>query len=245
LNVVGIVCALRAEARHLGPTKRRQAPLAVLADGTLLAVNGMGAGAAAAGARALIDAGAGALVSFGLAGGLDPALAPGAILLPRAVFTGDGAPIATARAWCERLETALNPRSPVAHGALLTSTHAIATVAAKDALFRATGAVAVDMESYAIGQVAQAHRIPFLAVRVIVDGAGDRLPRPVAAAADGSGSLSLWRLLGALARAPSELASLLRLARRYRAASRSLAVVARARSLAPPVFGAGPGAAGL
>src|SRR5208282_1432981 len=59
-NVVGIVCALKAEARHLGPTQRREHPLTVRADGTLLAVNGMGSPAAAAGAHALIKAGAGA-----------------------------------------------------------------------------------------------------------------------------------------------------------------------------------------
>ena len=117
-------------------------------------------------------------------------------------------------------------------------------MAAKGALFRATGALAVDMESYAVAEVARAQGLPFLAVRVIVDGAGDGLPRPVAAVADGAGPLNVWRLIGAMARAPSDLAPLLRLARRYRAASRSLAAVARAGSLAPRVFGAGPDASG-
>jgi adenosylhomocysteine nucleosidase len=234
-HVVGIVCALAAEARHLGPTQRRRAPLSVLSDGTLLAVNGMGGAAAAAGARTLIDAGADALVSWGMAGGLDPALHAGAILLPSEVVQQDRAPIATASAWRERLEQALGAHAPVAHGRLLTDAHAIASVETKGALFRATGAAAVDMESYAIGELACAEGLPFLAVRVIVDGAADRLPRPVAAAADAAGQLSIWRLIGALARAPSEFAPLLRLARRYQAASRSLAAVARAGPLADAI----------
>jgi hopanoid-associated phosphorylase len=232
LSVVGIVCALQAEARHLGPMQRRQAPLAVRADGTLLAVTGMGCAAARSGARALIDAGADALMSFGLAGGLDPALAAGAILLPAEVLMGDGAPVATAAAWRERLRRSLHEHAPVAHGALLTSARAIASTESKAAVFRDTGAVAADMESYAIAQVAHAHGLPFLAVRVIVDGAGDSLPRSVADAADGGGALRIWRLIGALARAPSDLGPLLRLARRYRAASRSLAAIARADALA-------------
>lgn len=231
-HVVGIFCALAAEARHLGPRRQREAPLAVLADGTLLAVNGMGCAAAAAGARALIDAGADALVSWGMAGGLDPALGAGAILLPSEILAPTRAPIATARPWRERLEEALGAEAPVAHGRLLTAAHAIATIEDKDALFRATGAAAVDMESYAIAELASAQGLPFLAVRVIVDGAADRLPRPVAAAADAAGHLRIWRLIGALARTPSEFAPLLRLARRYQAASRSLAAVARAGSLA-------------
>ncbi len=39
-----------------------------------------------------------------------------------------------------------------------------------------TGAVGVDMESAAIGEVAQEHGVPFLIVRAISDGAHDDLP---------------------------------------------------------------------
>lgn len=232
MNVVGIVCALRAEARPLGPARRRHPPLAVLADGTLLAVNGMGIAAAAAAARALLDAGAGALVSFGLAGGLDPALRPGAILLPSEILAPSRAPIATSCAWRERLQRALGGQAPVVHGRLLTRDDAIASIEAKSVLFRDTGAAAVDMESYAIGEAARAAGLPFLVVRVIVDGALDRLPAAVAAAANAAGALRLWPLIGSLARTPSDLGSLLRLGRRYWRARRSLAVVARCGSLA-------------
>jgi adenosylhomocysteine nucleosidase len=236
LNVVGIVCALASEAHHLGPATSRHDPLACLADGTLLAVSGMGGSAAARAAGALIAAGATALSSFGLAGGLDPALAAGAIFLPSEVIGPDGPGIATAGHWCERLGAALVAHGPLAHGTLLSSPRAIGSVAEKAALFRATGALAVDMESYAVAQLAGAHRLPFIAVRVIVDGAGDVLPRAVAAAADQSGHLQLWRLIGALARSPAQLPPLLRLARRYRVASRSLSAVARAGSWAPHAF---------
>ena len=42
------------------------------------------------GARSLIEAGATALASWGMAGGLDPALSAGAILLPSEVLGPDG-----------------------------------------------------------------------------------------------------------------------------------------------------------
>jgi hopanoid-associated phosphorylase len=200
----------------------------------------MGCAAAELGARALLDAGAGALASWGMAGGLDPALAAGTILLPEAVIGVDGGSIATAQHWRERLESALRASHPVARGSLLTSVRAIASVADKAALFRDTGAAAVDMESLAVARVARSRALPFIAVRVIVDGAADALPRAVTNAADSAGHLQLWRLIGALALAPADLAPLLRLARRYRAASRSLAAVARAGSLAPHAFAAAP-----
>jgi adenosylhomocysteine nucleosidase len=236
LKRVGIVCALAVEARHLGPTTPRPEALASLADGTLLAVSGMGGSAAGLSARALIEAGASALASFGLAGGLDPALAAGAIFLPSEVLAPNGAPIATARPWRERLSVALAAHRPLAQGRLLSCPRAIATVAQKAALFRETGAAAVDMESLAVAEVATAQQLPFIAVRVIVDSAQDTLPPSVSAAADSAGSLQLWRLIGALACSPAQLAPLIRLARRYRLASRSLAVVARVGSLAAHAF---------
>jgi adenosylhomocysteine nucleosidase len=240
LSRVGIVCALAAEARHLGPATSRKGSVATLADGTLLAVSGMGCAAAEAAAGSLLDAGATALASWGMAGGLDPALAAGAVFLPHAVITIDGISIATARYWRERLDAALSARQPVARGTLLTSTRAIASVAQKAALHRDTGAAAVDMESAAVARVAAARQLPFIAVRVIVDGASDVLPRAVTAAADSAGQLQLWRLIGALALVPGDLAPLIRLARRYRAASRSLAALARVGTLPPHAFAAAP-----
>jgi hypothetical protein len=71
-----------------------------------------------------------------------------------------------------------------------------------------------------------------MAVRVIVDTAADMLPHAVVAASQG-GRVRIWRLLGGLALAPVEFAPLIRLARRYRTASRSLAAVGRAVLLTP------------
>jgi hopanoid-associated phosphorylase len=235
-QVAGIVCALAAEARALRPITRPGAPCAVLADGSLLIVSGMGAAAAAAGARVLIGAGATALASFGLAGGLDASLRAGAICLPCEVVGPDGKGVTTTAHWRVRVESALLARYPVASGKLLSTDRAIASIDEKAALHRSTAAVAVDMESLAIAQVASTHGLPFIAIRVIVDSAADNLPRAVAAAADKTGQLNIWRLLGALARAPAELAPLLRLGSRYRAASRSLSAVAGAGAWARQAF---------
>jgi adenosylhomocysteine nucleosidase len=232
LNGVGVVCALASEARHLGPISQQE-PIQSLPDGTLVAVTGMGPRAASAGAAALIEAGCTALASFGLAGGLDPDLEAGAVLLPAEVIGTDSQRVVTHEEWRRRVAVAVATHAPVRSGSLITTPHAIASVADKADLFRTTGAAAVDMESLAVGEVASRHGLPFIAVRVIVDSAGDVLPRAVTAAADKQGRLQIWRLIGALTLAPRELAPLIRLARRYRAANRSLAAIARTGSLAP------------
>jgi nucleoside phosphorylase len=195
----------------------------------------MGEAAASRGAAALIAAGASALASFGMAGGLDPTLSAGAILLPGEVIGPDGRRVATEASWRERLGRAIDAQTSCS---LLTMPRAIASVADKASLFRRTGAAAVDMESLAVGEMAYRHQLPFVAVRVVVDSAEDALPRAVMAATDKDGRLQIGRLMSALARAPQELAPLIRLARRYRAANRSLAAIARTGSL-----GVAPGAA--
>jgi adenosylhomocysteine nucleosidase len=167
-----------------------------------------------------------------MAGGLDPTLAPGTVLLPSEVVGVDGRAELTAAAWRERLTAAIGATTAVAAGRLLTSARAIGSVADKARLFHETSARAVDMESLAVAQVAREAQVPFIAVRVIVDSAADVLPKLVTDAADREGHLHIWRLIGALALAPGELAPLIRLAQRYRAANRSLAAVAYTGSLA-------------
>jgi hopanoid-associated phosphorylase len=225
---VGVVAALEAEARTLGPAVRRRDGLLFLSDGALLAVSGMGTALAAAAARNLIDAGASVLMSFGLAGGLDPLLRAGTVVLPTEVISRDGARFSTSRAWREQLCAAIARQRPVAAGALLTSPQPIGAVAEKARAFRETGAVAVDMESMGVAEVSAAHNLPFIAVRVIVDTAADVLPRAVVSASH-EGQVNIRRLIGGLVVAPLDLIGLIHLARAYRAATRSLAAVAGAR----------------
>jgi adenosylhomocysteine nucleosidase len=228
-RLLGVVAALAVEARTLGPAAQRTDGLAALGDGALLAVSGMGASLAAIAARNLVAAGASRLLSFGLAGGLDPRLRAGVVVLPSEVISRAGPRFATAQPWCAQLRRALGDRGPVTAGSLLGSDAPIHSVADKARAFRETGAVAVDMESLAIAEVAAAHRLPFVAARVIVDTAADVLPRAVVAAG-GAGQVDMRRLIVALAAAPFDWLALLRLAVRYRAATRSLLAVAAARA---------------
>jgi adenosylhomocysteine nucleosidase len=224
----GVVAALAAEARALGPIRRGGAKtpsdFRQLEDGTLLAVSGIGSPAARAAARALVSAQVSALMSFGLAGALDPNLAAGAIILPGELISPDGARFVTCKAWRERIAASLGSGSAVRTDTLLTSVRAIETPREKAAAFRDTGAAAVDMESAAVAEVAAAHSLPFIAVRVIVDTAGDALP-PSVIAASRAGRVEMGRLIAALVATPREVAALIRLARRYRTAMRALALV--------------------
>ena len=230
MSVTGIVAALTAEARTLGPAQPARSQPAVgitintLADGTLLVISGMGEAAAAQAALALVAAGAGALLSFGLAGGLDPALAAGAVLLPRAVLDETGTLLAACESWREQLAA----HRSAAAGTLLSLARPLTTQDEKAQARARSGAVAVDMESAAIGRVARERGVKFAVARVVVDTATDSLPRSVLAATDPRGAIHAARLVAGLLRRPSEIVALLRLARRYRQAIVALRVLADA-----------------
>lgn len=230
-----MVAALEAEARTLGWSMSRGRAPSALADGTLIAVSGMGSAGAAAAARALIDAGATALVSWGLAGGLDPQLPSGTICLPKTVMSVTGGVIDMHHHWREAVGAAIAARHRVVDGKLLTTSHALVDSLAKAAAYRDTGAVAVDMESFAIAAVAAERQLPFIAVRVVVDAAGDSLPVAVVAASQ-AGQVSVMRLMRGLLNSPLEVTPVIQLAQRYRLAIQALTAIARTGALAPLAF---------
>lgn len=175
------------------------------------------AGAAAAGA---LDAGAQALVSFGYAGALAHGLVPGTVLVPRRVVSLDG----TAHAADERAHAklaALSGEFTIDSGPLLTVPAALESPEAKRAAWRATAAVAVDMESGAIAAAAARAGVPFVALRVVIDAVDDALPRGAEQWIDEHGRRRVVPALRAVA-AVGQWRALLTLAKRYRVASRVL-----------------------
>ena len=197
--------------------------------------SGPGPATAARAAGAAVAAGATALMSLGLAGALEPNLAPGTIVLPAGVVTEDGRETTTDPRWRQALRAVLARRFAVADGRLLSAARVL-DVAEKSAAARATGAIACDMESAAIGAAAAAAGIPFVALRVIADRAADRLPSGVATWVDAAGNTRLAPVLAALSR-PGEWRPLWVLVSRFAAARsvlRLLAVELRAADFGRP-----------
>jgi len=221
--MIGVVTGVRAEARCLGGL------------GVAVACSGARPARARAEAARLIAGGAAGLVSFGLAGGLSPALASGDLVLADAVVLPNGERIATDPAWRSRLLARIEAEAPH-QAAVAGSDRLLATVAAKRALFATTGALAVDMESHAVAEAAHAAGRPFLVLRAIADPADQALPRAATVALGPDGEVRLLALARALLERPAELPALLRLGRQSR---RALAALRRVVLLAGPELGFG------
>ncbi len=172
-------------------------------------------------ASAALSAGASALVSWGVAGALVPELSPGAILLPQHVLALDGEELATDARWRMEVCRALQPMYAVHGGSLLDTQQVLSTRAAKANVAQSSGAIAVDMESAAVGQAAARAGKPFVVLRVVVDALADTLPRGVERWVDEAGNR---RLIAALEIAfrPACWPGLFKLSRRYRQARRAL-----------------------
>lgn len=236
---LGFVVALPQEAASLTSARVAAAQCLELGGGDLLYVSGAGPEAAARGARALLQAGAEALLSWGCAGALAPDLERGALCLPERVLTTDGAEFTPSPAWLRQARQALGamPLPIACHGgALLSLPRPAAGVIEKHALAVRHGAAAADMESAAVARIGHEAGRPFLAVRAIADRAGDPLPEAVTRAMDhASGEVRVGRLLAGALVSPRQWLPLLVLGRNFGAALATLRAAApRLRALDPP-----------
>ncbi|MDP3855639.1 5'-methylthioadenosine/S-adenosylhomocysteine nucleosidase [Phenylobacterium sp.] len=210
----GILCATPEELSALrarlavDPTPQVFGPSRVwtgVHDGEAfaLALAGLGKVNAAAAATILLSAfEAKALIFAGVAGGLNPDLPVGAVLLADGLAIHDyglvaqnrftptlsgkiplGAPRLTAlapvpvrvRAILERLREAVAGRlgHPVSLGGVVTADYFLNCAATRDSLRADFGADAIDMESGAVDQVAQAWGRPLYVIRTLSDLAGE------------------------------------------------------------------------
>jgi adenosylhomocysteine nucleosidase len=204
--VFGFVVGLAAEAR-----------IAARFGFPVQAGGGTPEGAEAAATR-LVGQGATALVSFGLAGGLDPALRPGAVIIPSVVLA-DGV--------ARHADALLAQRfgGLTVHTILAGSAVAVGA-AEKRRLHAATQAHAIDLESGAVATIAAKHGLPFIVVRAICDPAERDLPPAALIALNPDGGIGLWGVLQSVAAQPRQIPDLLALARDAAQARRALIQVA-------------------
>ncbi|MEO8812842.1 MAG: hypothetical protein ABI376_08030 [Caulobacteraceae bacterium] len=170
------------------------------------------------------------VISFGIGGGLDPALRPGHLVIGKAVTTvGDR--LAADAAWVERLAAHL-PDAIVAD--IAGGDRMIVTAAEKTRLRQVTGAAVADMESHIVAELAARAGVPFAVLRAVADPASHALPTSARIGLKANGDPDVRAVIFNLARRPGELLALIRTARQAAAAFRALA---DARHLLGPRLG--------
>ena len=200
--------------------------------GVRVICSGNGKDLAASLARAIAE-GATGVMSFGVAGGLAPALQPGTCIIGSAiVFETDRINrISTDPEWSQKL---LQTIPGAVAGILCGVPGPVTHPQAKAALYRKTGAIAVDMESHIVGGVAAAHGLPMAAIRVIADPAARAIPVSALAAMRPNGTTDIPAMIWSMLRRPGDLPAVVRTALDARAAR---ATLLRGRQLLQPGLG--------
>ena len=163
------------------------------------------------------------ILSFGIAGGLNPALIPGHVIVADAV-------VSHVHRWptdaelTDALMGALQSCSDlsVVRASIAGVDHALLDSIAKNASRVHTGAAVVDMESHIAAEYAAAHGLRFAAIRVVCDPANRSLPPLVNEALEPDGSISFRGVFRSLTRQPGQIGDLIRLARDSQVAFRAL-----------------------
>ncbi len=201
---VGVITALEREAVCLEVFPFETRPP--------VGISGARQGNAKKAALALVDDGCNALVSFGVCGGLDPALKPGAIVIATKVVTNGKATYEPDVEWSQALYAVIEPHCDCVAAPVLGSSRIIAKKKEKRELFRITSAVAVDMESHEVAAVAGELGIPFLVIRAVADPARRRVPSAALYGIHEDGTINVEALLAALIIRPWQTPALIRLA---------------------------------
>lgn len=148
------------------------------------------------------------VVSFGVAGGLDPSLKSGDVVVATEVMSGDARWLAGLSLTEAQIAGIALGRRRVVRGGLAGVEEVVVAQACKAALRSVTGAAAVDMESHIAAAYAAEHELPFAALRVISDPAGRALPALARSAIKPNGDIDVRKILGGLARNPKALRAL-------------------------------------
>lgn len=169
-------------------------------DGIRIAVveSGMGFARARRATQALVDGHAPRwLLSCGFAGALRPDIPIGSIVVADSIVDQHEQNLQI------DLHMPADPARGLFVGRLLTADELVRTVALKKQLAEQYAALAVDLESLAVAQVARENKTRFLAVRVISDDLSADLPPEILSVVGATGSVRFGAAIGALWKRPS------------------------------------------
>jgi adenosylhomocysteine nucleosidase len=164
------------------------------------------------------------VISFGVAGGLDPTLRSGDVVVATEVLAGDARWAAGLSLSDDLIDKLTSGRRRVVRGSLAGAEEVVTGRSCKAALHSETGAAAVDMESHIAAAYAAEQGLPFAALRVISDPAHRALPALAREAIKPNGQIDVAAILRGVVRNPATVRALVSTGLDFNRALRSLRV---------------------
>ncbi len=210
---VAIVCGLKSEAAAI---RVSLASAGIDAAAARIGVSGANAARAEEITDGFLAAGASAVISAGLCGGLDPALKSGDLVIGERVVSASGDVVLS-----DRRLLAAAPAS-ARQVAIFGSDEIVDSAATKAALYGRYASQTVDMESHGAARAAARSGAPFIAVRAVADSAARALPKAALKAVTASGGVNVLSVLIECVKAPQQFEEIAMLGRESGAATETL-----------------------
>ncbi|MEI7923721.1 MAG: nucleoside phosphorylase [Planctomycetota bacterium] len=156
------------------------------------------------------------IIHPGFGGGLDACLKPADVILPTEIVNANG----------DLVEVPIRPEllpEGIRTGRLLTVDKILRTPDEKANWHQKTGAIAVDMESFAVADLCRSMNLRWVGLRVITDTQLEELPPEILTITGPTGAFRLGATIGALWARPSAIKDLLKLRESAQIASEKIA----------------------
>ena len=226
MNRLGIIAALPAEAKCLYRKKLKVGLPVEIQKGIYLCLSGIGHEPALSASKKLLALKVDGLVSWGVAGAIDESLNSGELILPETIISNDKRYLISSD-WLNRVTNFFQQSTyPSASGNIASSKEICASVTDKELLLKKTGALAVDMESAAIAEIATAHGLDFLVIRAISDKANTAIPEAVLNHTDNLGQPRILKFMLSCLLKPAQIKEIFVLAAGYKMGLKSLSGLA-------------------
>ena len=219
MSSIGIITALKSEANCLGTLTKKKDVLHI--------VSGIGPTAAGRAAKKLCSKGCSGLISFGYAGALISSYRSGVLAIGYSVSNGYNTFEIYSDWLTDFINLVKNDNTLPMHMTAFLSLPASLNNKLQKVSYAQNGSWdAVEMESYAIAEVADKHEIPLLVIRAILDEFDTMIPEGAANTVDAKGQQKSLASLYELVKKPSDLRKYLELAAAKSKADKTLSRVA-------------------
>ncbi len=226
MSKLAIIAALPAEAACLYNKKLNVGAPVEIHKNIFLCLSGMGHESATQAANECLALNVNGLVSWGVAGAIEKTLGSGNLILASSIVTADKT-YQTSSEWQNNLLANFrNNGIKTSNGNIASCKEVCASITDKNNLLNKTGAIAVDMESAAIAEIAQCNKLDFVAIRAVADKANTSIPEAVLNHTDNLGNPKLLNFIFSCISRPSQIRDIAVLAKSYKNALSTLRKIA-------------------
>lgn len=222
----GIVVALPQELETLTSRPLGRGECLEIFEHVVVCLSGIGNNAAVQAATKLIEMGTDILISWGTAASLDEKIMAGTIILPESVITVNQSEIDTDPSVHKMIKKLLLHENIEFNCKLCETDELLRDYQQKITLGLINSAVAADMESGAIAELAHRNDIPFVVIRSISDSPKTNIPSIITKNMTVNGDIDIFHFIASALAAPNQWNNIYKLSRGFGKAKKSLNRVA-------------------